>query len=85
MSGACKSLDSIKAYADGARIDVFVGKRPRNGLELVECYKILAANSGTNFRSRLTIDDCGGILRRNYDNKASGVASSLKTLILPVL
>ncbi len=69
MSGACKSLDSIKGYADGARIDAFFGKRSRKRLELGVCYKILTANSGSNFRSGSTINGCGAILKWNDKNK----------------
>jgi hypothetical protein len=31
MSGACKSLDGIKPYADGVRIEAFFGKAVAEG------------------------------------------------------
>jgi hypothetical protein len=71
MSRARKSLDSIKGYVDGARIDAFFRKRSRKQLELGVCYKLLTANSGSNFRSGLTINGCGEILKWNDENKRS--------------
>jgi hypothetical protein len=71
MSGMCKSSEIIKTRAFGIRIGAFFGKCSRTGLELGVCYKILTANSSSNFRPGSTINGCGEILKWNDKNKRS--------------
>ena len=65
---------AVRTGAVGPRMETPVAKRPRKRFERGVCYKILNANSGTNFRFSSMSFGCGGILTRNYENNAIGVA-----------
>jgi hypothetical protein len=73
MSGACKSLDCIKAYAEDGRIEACSGMRSRKRLGEGGCYKIPTAKSRGNFRLSATINGCGEILNRNKNKQSASL------------
>lgn len=79
MSGACKSLDTVKARGVGTRKTALLERRLRRRLAHGVCYKLLTVNLDSTFRLSSTINGCGEILMRNSENRATGVANSLKT------
>ncbi len=69
MSGSCKSSDGIKECAEVARVDALLGNWSRTRLKLGVCYKLLAADSGSNFKLRSTSNGRGEFLKWDERNK----------------